>query len=336
MSKIKRRSFGAGVAGVLGLSLVACNRGTGDTGGGSAADGGGAGETAGSGPSIAIISKGFSQQFWVTVRDGAFAAAEELGAQVSFDGPDTESDVEQQIQQLQTALNSSPAAIAYAALDSEASLPLLEQAQSADIPIVAFDSGVESDIPVSTVATDNFAAAEEAAKKMVELVGDEGSIAVIAHSQTSLTGVQRRDGFVDYIEGSTGLSIADIQYSDSDVLEATNATNAILQAHQDLKGIFATNEASAIGMITAIDELGRKDGLAVIGFDSGKGQIDAIQSDRMEGAVTQDPYNIGYKTVETALAAINGEEVPGEVDTGFYYYDATNMDEEEIARSLYE
>lgn len=332
MSNIARRTFGAGIMGALGLSLVACNRGTDSAGGGS--DGGG--ETAGSGPSIAIISKGFSQQFWVTVRDGAFAAAEELGAQVTFDGPDTESDVEQQIQQLQTALNGSPDAIAYAALDSEASLPLLEQAQTADIPVIAFDSGVESDIPVSTVATDNAAAAEEAAKKMVELVGDEGSVAVIAHSQTSLTGVQRRDGFVDYIEANTGLTIADIQYSDSDVLESTNATNAILQAHQDLKGIFATNEASAIGMVTAIDELDRKDDLAVIGFDSGQGQLDAIRDGRMDGAVTQDPYDIGYKTVETALAAINGEEVDLEVDTGYYFYDENNMEDEEIARSLYE
>lgn len=332
MSNIARRTLGAGALGALGLSLVACNRGTDSAGGGS--DGGG--ETAGSGPSIAIISKGFSQQFWVTVRDGAFAAAEELGAQVSFDGPDTESDVEQQIQQLQTALNGSPDAIAYAALDSEASLPLLEQAQSGDIPVIAFDSGVESDIPLSTVATDNAAAAEEAAEKMVELVGEEGSVAVIAHSQTSLTGVQRRDGFVDYIESNTSLTIADIQYSDSDVLKSTNATNAILQAHQDLKGIFATNEASAIGMITAIDELGRKDGLVVLGFDSGEGQLDAIRDGRMEGAVTQDPYDIGYKTVETALAAINGEDVEPEVDTGYYFYDESTMEDEAIARSLYE
>ena len=81
MSNIARRTLGAGALGALGLSLVACNRGT-DSAGGS--DGGG--ETAGSssGPSIAIISKGFSQQFWVTVRDGAFAAAEELGAQVKI------------------------------------------------------------------------------------------------------------------------------------------------------------------------------------------------------------------------------------------------------------
>lgn len=332
MRSIKNRVLGAvSVLAVSALALTACSSGD------SAASSDGATTSGdGSDPYVAIVSKGFSQQFWVSVREGAEAAADELGARITFDGPDTESDVEQQIQQLQTAMNGKPDAIGFAALDSEASIPLIEQADADGIPIVAFDSGVDSDIPVTTVATDNYAAAAEAAKQMVELAGNSGKIAVVAHDQTSLTGTQRRDGFVDYIEQNSDMEIVDIQYTNSDVLKATNVTNAFLQANPDLKGIFATNEASAIGMITAIDELGRKDGLTAIGFDSGKGQIDAIKEGRLDGAITQDPYNIGYRTVESALAAINGEQVDELVDTGFYYYDATNMEDENIARSLYE
>ncbi|PFG41051.1 monosaccharide ABC transporter substrate-binding protein (CUT2 family) [Georgenia soli] len=332
MKTIKKRVLGAvSILAVSALTLTACGRGDAST---DAADG--ASPEGGSGPYVAIVSKGFSQQFWVSVREGAEAAADELGARITFDGPDTESDVEQQIQQLQTAMNGNPDAIGFAALDSEASIPLIEQADADGIPIVAFDSGVESEIPVTTVATDNYAAAAEAAKHMVELAGGTGKVAVVAHDQTSLTGTQRRDGFVDYIEQNSDMEIVDIQYTNSDVLKATNVTNAFLQANPDLKGIFATNEASAIGMITAIDELGRKDGLTAIGFDSGKGQIDAIKDGRLDGAITQDPYNIGYRTVEAALAAIDGEEVEELVDTGFYFYDATNLEDEEIARSLYE
>ncbi|WP_448073216.1 substrate-binding domain-containing protein [Georgenia yuyongxinii] len=330
--RIKNRIVGT--VGALALStfaLAACG------GGGDAAEGGESAAPAdGSEPYIAIISKGFSQQFWVSVREGAEAAADELGARITFDGPDTESDVEQQIQQLQTAMNGNPDGIGFAALDSEASIPLIEQADADGIPIIAFDSGVESDIPVTTVATDNYAAAAEAAKQLVELTGGTGKVAVVAHDQTSLTGTQRRDGFVDYIEQNSDMEIVDIQYTNSDVLKATNVTNAFLQANPDLVGIFATNEASAIGMITAIDELGRKDGLTVIGFDSGKGQIDAIKDGRMDGAITQDPYNIGYRTVEAALAAIDGDSVEKVIDTGFYFYDSTNLEQEEIARSLYE
>lgn len=332
MRTTKKRVLGAFTALTLSaFALTACSDGGGET----SAEGT-VGSTDESAPYVAIISKGFSQQFWVSVRSGAEAAAEELGARITFDGPDTESDVEQQIQQLQTAMNGNPDAIGFAALDSEASIPLLEDADAAGIPIIAFDSGVESDIPVTTVATDNYAAAAEAAKQMVELAGNKGTVAVVAHDQTSLTGTQRRDGFVDYIEQNSDMTIVDIQYTNSDVLKATTVTNAFLQANPDLAGIFATNEASAVGMITAIDELNRKDGLVAIGFDSGKGQIDAIKDGRLDGAITQDPYNIGYRTVEAALASLAGEQVDEVIDTGFYYYDSTNLEDEEIARSLYE
>jgi len=85
----------------------------------------------------------------------------------------------------QTALDKKPAAICLAAVDSKAFQPLLEKAKAAGIPIVGFDSGVDSDIPVSTAATDNIAAAAMAADKMAELIGGSGEVAIIAHDQTA-------------------------------------------------------------------------------------------------------------------------------------------------------
>jgi ribose transport system substrate-binding protein len=324
----------------LALTLGACadgGGGAGGGGGGGATEGGGG--TAGGGGDemyVALISKGFQHQFWQAVRQGAEDAADELGVRVTFDGPDTEADVEQQLQQLQTALSGNPAAVGFAALDSEASIPLLTQIDEQGIPVVAFDSGVESDIPVSTVATDNHAAAAEAAKKMIELTGGSGDVAVICHDQTSLTGIQRRDGFVETIEEDGGLTVVDIQYGGGDQLRSTDIAKAILQANPDLAGIYGCNEGSAIGVVNGVRELGRAEDLAVIGFDSGKGQIEAIMDGTMDGAITQDPYQIGYQTVETAVKAVNGEDVEEVVDTGFYWYDETNMEDEEIARALYE
>lgn len=76
--------------------------------------------------------------------------------------------------------------------------------------------------------------------------------------------------------------------------------------------------------------------LVVIGYDSGQAQMDAIRSGVMEGAITQNPIGIGYRTVEAAVMALRGEELPEQIDTGFYWYDATNIDDEEIAAVLYE
>ncbi len=308
------------------VALSACTAQT------EAAPGGG---EAGDQPYVAIVSKGFSQQFWVAVREGAEAAAAEHGARVSFVGPDNETEVAQQIEQLQTALARRPDAIGFAALSTEASIPLLEQAQSDGIPVIGFDSGVDSDIPITTVATDNYAAGAEAARQMAELAGGVGEVAVVAHDQTALSSVHRRDGFVNWIEANTDMTIVGVQYTGADVFRATDVTRSFVQANPNLVGIFATNEANAIGMMTGLDELGRTD-LISIGFDSGQGQIDAITEGRQSGAITQDPFNMGFQTVVAALAAINGDDLPAMIDTGFFFFDANNIEDEEIARSLYQ
>ena len=108
---------------------------------------------------VALISKGFQHQFWQAVKTGADKAGAELGVNVTFEGPDTEAQVDRQIDMLSAALARKPAAIGFAALDSQAATPLLRQAEAEGIPVIAFDSGVDSDIPVATASTDNVAAA---------------------------------------------------------------------------------------------------------------------------------------------------------------------------------
>jgi ribose transport system substrate-binding protein len=321
---------------VAALALTACGGGDAEEPGGGAGAGDGAG--GGDQPYIAIVSKGFQHQFWQAVESGAQDAAEELGAEITFEGPESETEGAAQIEMLRTAVDRNPDALAFAALDSQAAAPMMQEAEERGIPVVAFDSGVDSEVPVTTVATDNKAAAALAAEHMVELTGGEGKVAMVVHDQTSVTGVQRRDGFMEYIEeNAPGIEIVDVQYGGGDQLRSTDITNAMLQAHPDLAGIYGSNEGSAIGVVNAVRQSGiDPDDLAVIGFDSGQAQIQAIQEGIMDGAITQNPVGMGYQTVEAAIAAINGEELPESIDTGFIWYTAENMDDPEIAAALYE
>ena len=285
---------------------------------------------------IPMLSKGFQHQFWQVVKQGAYKAAQDCGVGVDFVGPATEAMVDVQITMLQTILNRQPSAIGIAALDTKAVLPLLQQAQTAKIPIIAFDSGVEGDIPVTTAATDNTAAAGVAADKMAELIGGSGEIALVVHDQTSQTGVTRRDGFVKEIKDKyPKITIVDIQYGAGDQLKSADIAKAIIQAHPNLKGIFGANEGSAIGVVNAIKELNMSGELVVIGYDSGQAQIDAIKNGLEAGAITQNPYGIGYKSVEAAVKILSGVSVPKNIDTGFFWYDKTNIDDPKIALLLY-
>lgn len=288
-------------------------------------------------PYIAMISKGFQHQFWQAVKSGAEKAAKDLGVTITFEGPESEAMVDKQIEMLQAALAKKPAALCIAALDSKAVIPYLEKAQQMGIPVIGFDSGVDSDIPVTTVATDNIKAAGYAADKMAEFIGRVGEVALVVHDQTSRTGIDRRDGFVNRIKQKYPLiKIVDIQYGGGDHLKSTDLTKAIIQAHPRLKGIFGANEGSAIGVINAVKEMNKVGKIVVIGYDSGKQQIEAIKSGLMKGAITQNPVGMGYMAVEAAVKAIKGEKLPKFIDSGFYWYDKTNIDDPKIKECLYE
>ncbi len=285
---------------------------------------------------IPVISKGFQHQFWQAVKQGSEQAAKDLNVDITFEGPESEAMVDKQVEMFQTALDKKPAAICLAAVDSKAFQPLLEKAKAAGIPVIGFDSGVDSDIPVTTAATDNVAAAAMAADKMAELIGNEGEVAIIAHDQTSRTGIDRVKGFTDEIKNKyPNVTLVDTQYGGGDQLKSTDLAKAIIQAHPNLKGFFGANEGSIIGVLNAVKELGMEGKIVVIGYDSGQQQIDAITAGTEAGAITQNPIGIGYKCVEAAVKAAKGEQLPKTIDTGFMWFDKNNINDPQIQAVLY-
>ena len=166
-------------------------------------------------------------------------------------------------------------------------------------------------------------------------LGKSGDVAVVAHDQTSRTGVDRRDGFVERMKVAyPNVKIVSIQYGGGDHLKSTEIAKSILQAHPNIKGIFGTNEGSAIGVTNGVKEMKRK--VVIVGYDSGKQQKDAIKEGLIAGAITQNPVGIGYRTVEAAVKALKGEKLPKVIDTGFYWYDKTNINDPKIAAVLYD
>ena len=148
--------------------------------------------------------------------------------------------------------------------------------------------------------------------------------------------VDRRDGFVKGMKKHANVKIVDIQYGGGNQLKSTDLAKAIILAHPNLKGFFGANEGSIIGVLNAVKELKKEGKIVVIGYDAGKQQKDAIRSGVEAGAVSQDPVGIGFKSVEAAVKAIKGEKVPKNIDTGFKWYDKTNIDSADMKPLLYD
>ena len=166
---------------------------------------GGSGGSKGGDFKVEVIAKGFQHDFWKAVNKGASKAADELGAKITFVGPQNETAIAEQLEQLNNAINKNPKAIALAALDTEAELDAIKQAQSKNIPIIGFDSGVpgapEGAIK-ATASTDNHAAGGNAAENLFKLleskVGDKKArIGVVSQEVNSLSITQRTSGFID-------------------------------------------------------------------------------------------------------------------------------------------
>ena len=130
--------------------------------------------------------------------------------------------------------------------------------------------------------------------------------------------------------------MVDVQYGGGDQLKSTDLAKAIIQAHPNLKGFFGANEGSIIGVINGVTELKKEGKIVVIGYDAGKQQKDAIRSGLQAGAVSQDPVGIGFKAVEAAVKAMKGQKVEKNIDTGFKWYDKTNIDSAEMKPLLYD
>ena len=296
------------------------------------------GNTSGTLPYISIVSKGFQHQFWQAVKKGAVDEAAKEGATVNFMGPNTESDVQPQMDMLNAELAKKPAALCFAALDSKAAGPTLQKFKDANIPVIAFDSGVDSTIPLTTVATDNIAAAALAADKMGDKLGGKGKVGVIIHDQTSRTGIDRAKGFVDEMTKKyPDIKIIGPQYGGGDLAKSADLAKSMLSANPDINGFFGGNEGSIGGVLNAVTELHLdQTKLTIIGYDSGQKQIDAINSGLEFGAIQQNPIGIGAKCVVEAMLAIKGQTTFDKViDTGFLWADKTTINNADVQAVLY-
>lgn len=326
---------------------------------------------------IPVMAKGFQHQFWVAVKTGADAAAEEYGVEIYFNGPASETEIDAQVNMVKGEMAKNPKALALAALSTDAVKEILEECASKNIPVIGFDSGVPDDTSgavKATAATNNEAAAALAAEKFdenadlvakMQAATPEAPVVIGCLSQdavsASVTG--RTTGFVNKmaevaekyqpgkvsIEGHTKWEkkvdspAIIIRVEISATTEATavqTAANALLNTN-GIAAVFCSNEGAVTGFLAAtadgsdLADGGKYADLVVAGFDAGSAQKNAVRQGWFYGSVTQDPYQIGYKAVEMAVKAANGETV-SDVDTGAQWYDASNIDDEMIALLVYD
>ena len=295
------------------------------------------------GSRIAVVLKSTRDDFWTTVRsgieDGVKALNEKMGytgedqITVSFDGPADDTDVEKQIDLIDTVLSENPSILCIAAIDRQSCEAQLEMAAENDIPVIMIDSGVENG-PISALcATDNYGAGAEAAKKLAEAVGDDGQIAVMTHTETAQTSQDREKGFTDEItKNHPNIEIVNISHENEDFTMKKMA-DAVFTLYPDVEGYFCTNEAASEAVLSAADAAGKE--LAIVGFDSGEVQRSAVENGTQTGFIAQNPYGMGYAAVIAGVRADLGLDVDTFINTSYQWIDSSNIENEEYSSYFY-
>jgi ribose transport system substrate-binding protein len=287
---------------------------------------------------IAVVPKGTAHSFWLTVKAGAEQAGREEGVQVLWKGPAEETDVEGQQRILEDFINQKVDAIVMAACDADGMVPIVKQAMDAGIPVITIDSGVNSDLPLSFVATDNVAAAEKAAEVLCELIGRKGKVGMIPFIKGAASSEQREQGFRQGIAKCEGVTLGPVLYSQSQVERAMQVTEDMLTANPDLAGIFAANEPGAVGAATVLEQRGLAGKVKLVAFDAAQPEIEALRRGTIQALIVQNPFKMGYEGVKLAVQAVRGDRasIPKRVDTGVTVVTKENIDSPEVQELLKE
>jgi ribose transport system substrate-binding protein len=210
-------------------------------------------------------------------------------------------------------------AIVLAPCDSKAIGPVIAQANKAGIPVFTADiaSLAGNAKVVSHVATDNLGGGRLAAQAIIEALGGSGKVAILDHPEVESVLLRTR-GFEEEIarqrkEKGVKIEVVAKLPGGGAKDKSFKAAEDLLQAHPDLRGIFAINDPSALGAVAALEKAGRAGEVKVIGFDGMPEGKQAIKSGKIHADAIQFPEMIGARTVQGIVKYLAGEDVPAQV-----------------------
>ena len=287
---------------------------------------------------IAVVPKGTTHEFWKAVHAGAVKAERELNAKgvktkIIWKGPLREDDRDNQIQTVENFTARKVNGIVLAPLDSQALVSPVKSAVQAGIPIVIFDSDLNSDQQTSFVATDNYKGGQMAGEYLTKLLGGKGSVILLRYAVGSASTEAREAGFLAALKKSPGLKIiSSDQYAGPTRETSYQASQNLLNRFgNEVNGIFCPNENSTIGMTKALRDIGKAAGkVKMVGFDAGTQSIADMKAGDVQGLVVQNPMKMGYLGVMTLVDHLQGRPVEKRIDTGVVLVIKENMDQPPI------
>lgn len=264
------------------------------------------------------------------VNDGAQAAAAAIKAQtgssveVIYSAPQA-ADVVQQNQIIDSALATQPDGLALDLLDPSGNRASLEEAQTQKIPLVIFDSVPPEGMAIPYIGSDFCEQAKIAARRLVEVLGGEGEVAIMQGVPTAPNHSIRAECHRQVFAENPGIKVVAEGIDNDSIETAQQQAAAIMQANPNLKGWVASDAAGPIGIGQAIVEAGKQGKVTLVGLDNLPEMLDMIREGVADSSSASQPELQGYWSVMLLWAQATGAKVPGYLDTGNAFLTKENV-----------
>lgn len=253
--------------------------------------------------SIGLSVSTQNNPFFVTLVEGAQAAADKAGVQLVV--VDAGDDAAKQVSDIEDLIAKNVSVLIVNPVDSDTVSSVVQTAVNKGVKVISADrvvNGVEIDCQI---ASDNVLGAELATQFIVDQVGEGAKVAELQGTSGASAAIDRGTGFHNIAD--TSLEVVASQPADFDRTKGMTVMENMLQANGDIKAVFAANDEMALGAMEAI-AASRKD-ILVVGFDATDDAVASIKDGRMGATIAQQPDLIGATAVDTAIKLINGETV---------------------------
>lgn len=278
-------------------------------------------------PEVVLICHVRSNPYWEYVRRGAEKAAKERNAVVKVEGPDY-ANVDEGIRLINMSYAAKVSGIITYVQEENRYNSVINKAVNSGIPLITVDSDAENSKRLAYIGTDNIGAGTEGAKEMIRQIGTEGRIGIVIGGKEVTNQKERVDGFSKYIKDNSKIDIADVESSDSYLLEAELAAKRILTQNDNIKALFCTSALDGVGAAKAVTGLGLAGKVKIISFDDLPETLQLIQSGVISSSIVQKPYLMGYNAVNMIMDITKGKKIKKVINlTDIQVVDKNNLND---------
>lgn len=264
-------------------------------------------------PKVIIVVQRLDIEYWKTFEAGAKKAFHDFDIDGKVMAPDSLYPITNQPNLLKKVLKQNPDALIVSPTDLSVAIPVLMEYKKKNIPVFLTAIDANWEYQTAYIGTDNLTLGKIAGELLGSMLQPGDQVAILLGRVDDWVMIDRKNGAKKVLEDA-GIEIVTEQSGYDHLGNPTPIIRTILQTYPNLKGVFATSDRVALETLKVIEEKALK--IPVIGTDGLTEMVESVEAGKISATVAQNPYDMGYLSVEQAQKAIKGDNIQKKIDSG--------------------